>query len=232
MESPFAVMTPYYGNPSRDHLKCIRALANEGVPIMPLENCPYLDIARSHLLTEARRQMPHLKAFMFIDHDMIFDADEAVTMAMRCIDQELDVSGAAYSLRRPGSMLSCMPLNDKRITFYQPGMVLARFVATGFMVINKRLVDALDLELPSYYVHCLQSTMRPYFERYIQRGTYHPDDVGFCYRVRDMGHHVWIDTEPRVYHRGQYDYALEDAGIVVPNSKGPLTYEFERLAAE
>lgn len=225
-------MTPYYGNPSRDHLKCIRALANEGVPIIPLENCPYLDIARSHLLTEARNQLPELKAYMFIDHDMIFDAKDAIAMAMRCIDEGKAVTGATYSLRRPGSMLSCMPLNEKRITFYQPGFVLARFVATGFMVINRCVVDELDTDMPRYYCHCMKTHIRPYFERYIKQDVYYPDDVGFCYRVRDRGHDVWIDTEPRVYHRGLYDYALEDAGMVVPNSNGPLTYEFERLAAE
>ncbi len=232
MTCPFVVMTPYYGNASRSHLKCIRALLNAGIPFIPLEDCPYLDIARSHLITEARKQAPHAQAFVFIDHDMMFEAKDVVGLANRLVEKNLSVSAAAYSLRRPGFMVSCQPLTAEQVTFYQPGHVLAKYVATGFMAIAKHVIDDLDTIMPELYCPTTRCNIRPYFERYIKNGEYLPDDVGFCYRVRDRGMSVWIDTEPRIYHRGSYDYALEDAGMSVPNVMGPLTINFAEAKKE
>jgi hypothetical protein len=222
---PFVVMTPYYGNASRSHLKCIRALLELGVPFIPLEDCPYLDVARSHLLTQARKQMPDAQAFMFIDHDMMFDPEDAIGVIMRLIEKNLDVSGAAYSLRKPGLMVAAKPFAEQ-VTFYQPGHEPAEYVGTGFMAIHRKVVDDLDQVMPEMYCPTVRTDMRPYFERYCRHGIYYPDDVGFCFRVRDRGKLVWIDTEPRIFHRGVYDYALEDAGMSVPNSAGPLTIDF------
>ena len=81
-------------------------------------------------------------------------------------------------------------------------------------------------------------SIRPWFALDCSTGFYAGEDVSFCNRVHDltvkmharepgfepewgMTHsgrpaRVFIDTRVRIMHRGQYDYGIEDAGIVVP----------------
>jgi len=227
MSYPFVVMCPYYGNKIPAHLDCIEELKERGVPFLPLQDQPYLDVARSVLCTEALKQMPDAKALFFVDHDIIFTADDIIGMVERLLKHDLDVTGAGYSMRRPGSIMSCRPLDAKKIDFYVEGFTEAKWVATGFTAINRRVFQRLDEVTPELYCTSTRKDFRPYFERYIKDNTYHVDDVGFCYRVRDMGMRVWIDQLPRIYHRGAYDYAIEDCGMVVPDVLPPFTVVFE-----
>lgn len=217
MDYPFVVMTPYYGNHIPRHRQCIDELKARGIKVLDLQDQPYLDIGRSVLCHEAMLQFPNAKALVFVDHDMIFTANDLIGMAERCLKNDLDVTTVCYSMRRPGSILSCAPLVPKKIRFYTPGFEPARFVAMGFTCIQTRVFKRLDESMPLLYCTSSRKDFRPYFERYIKDQTYYPDDIGFSFRVRDLGFKLWIDTEPRIFHRGQYDYAIEDAGIIVPN---------------
>ncbi len=225
----FTVLVLPYGNPIPDHLACIQKVIEAGVPLIPVKNCPYLDIARSYALSEGMRLTPDAKAFVFIDHDMIFGLEAVVGLAQRLIEKDLDVSGVLYSLKKPGFALAGEPLEDKQITFYKPGHKLARYVGTGFMAINRRVVKALDEIMPEYFVPVIDKKIKMYFDRYIQNESYYPDDAGFCFRLRDLGFKIWIDTEPRIYHRGQYDYAIEDCGLTIPNYT-ELTVNFDNTS--
>lgn len=227
MKYDFAVLIPYYGNRIPRHIECVEALDKLGVPLVVMQDQPYLDIARSELVCKARRELPNIKAVCFIDHDMIFpDPQTVIGMMRRMIESNMHMVGAGYALRRPGAMVSCFPIESKAITFYKAGYEPARWVGTGFTGINVGVFEALDKVMPKLYCTSTRRDFVPYFERYIKNDTYYPDDVGFCYRIRDMGMRVWIDTEPRVFHRGAYDYALEDAGYTVPNHT-ELTINFD-----
>lgn len=215
-----------YGNPDPDHLACVQKIIEAGIPVIPVRNCPYLDIARSYALSEGMRLTPDAKAFLFIDHDIIFDLEAVVGLAQRLIENDLDVSGVAYSLRKPEFALAFEPLEKKQIVFYQPGFELARYIGTGFMAINRRVVKALDEIMPTLFVPVIDKSIKMYFHPYIQNGSYYPDDAGFCFRLRDLGFKIWCDTLPRIYHRGKYDYAIEDCGLSVPNYD-KLTVNFD-----
>ena len=87
MQKPweFTVLALYYGNPDPDHLSCIKKVVEAGIPFIPIRDCPYLDIARSFALAEGRRLTPEAKAFIFIDHDMIFNLEAVVGLTQRLI---------------------------------------------------------------------------------------------------------------------------------------------------
>lgn len=229
MRYPFIVMVCYYGNTARVHLECIDRLKAAGIPFLPVYDCPYLDIARSYACTEALRLAPEARALIFLDHDMHgFTPEDVIGFAARAMAAKKDVVGAAYSLRRAGFMLSCRPLEEKSITFHVPGYAPAKYVGTGFMYIDRSALETLPVF--EHYVHCVSKKVRMFFGPWIDSDGYHPDDIGFCYRMRSEGRKVWIDTEMRVLHRGQYDYAIEDAGLSVPNYEGPLEVNFDEGA--
>lgn len=227
MKYPIVVMTPYYGMWDPDHRACMAELDKKGISVLPLRDQPYLDIARSVLCCEAMRQAPKAKVLFFIDHDILFDAEDVIGMCERLLENDLDVTGAGYSMRRPGSITSIGPMTEGSIDFYVPGFKPARYVAMGFTAINVSVFKRLDEVMPELYCTSVRRDFRPYFERYVKDDTYYPDDIGFCFRVRDMGMKVWVDTQPRILHRGKYDYALEDACTIVPNVE-KLTLDFGR----
>ena len=222
---PFVVMVCYYGMELRAHRECIDAVKAAGVPFLPVYDCPYLDIARSHAVTQALKQCPEAEGVMFIDHDIHgFDANDVIGFCQRALLKKADVVVGAYSLRRPGFMVTVQPLDDKPVEFYVPGYRKAKYGGTGWMFISRKALEALDVG--THYVSCVRQDVTMYFAPYVKDGAYHPDDVGFCYRVRDNGGTVWIDQQIRILHRGAYDYALEDAGLSVPNY-AKLTMNFD-----
>lgn len=230
MKYDFVVMVCYYGMELRAHRECIDKLKAAGIPFLPVYDCPYLDIARSHAVTEALAQVPDARGVMFIDHDIHgFEANDVVQFCRRAIDAEKDIVVGAYSLRRAGFMVTVQPLDDQAVVFGVPGYREAKYGGTGWMFLRRGMLEALDVK--AYHVSCVRKTVRMFFAPYIKDGGYHPDDVGICYRARDAGFHVWIDQEIRILHRGAYDYALEDAGMSIPNYD-TLTMNFDRGASQ
>ena len=226
MNVKFVVMVCYYGEPCKAHRDAIDGLVRAGIPFLPVYNCPYLDIARSHACTEALKQVPDATGVVFIDHDMHgFSAEDVKGFVSRAEQGQCDIVGIGYSLRRPGFMLACQPLSQNEVVFYVPGHVEAKYVGTGFMYISRALLEPFPV--PTRYVDCVRNDVKMFFQPFDNGEHYYPDDVGFCYRARAMGRKVWIDTQMRVLHRGVYDYAIEDAGWSVPNVQGPLTVRFE-----
>jgi hypothetical protein len=224
----FVVMVCYYGEGGcRPHRECIEELKRAGIPFMPVYDCPYLDIARSYACTAALEQCPEARGLIFIDHDMHgFTPNDVIGFAQRAIEAKKDVVGIGYSLRRPGFMLACQPLEKKEITFNVPGYELAKYVGTGFTFLSRETLEGINVG--EHFVHCVDRVVRMFFAPWIDETGYHPDDIGFCYRVRDTGRKIWIDTQMRIFHRGSYDYAIEDSGLSVPNMTGPLTVRFEK----
>jgi len=221
MKHDFVVMVCYYGAELRAHRECIDELKRAGIPFLPVYDCPYLDIARSHACTQAMLQVPSATGFVFIDHDIHgFSPETVIEFVRRAREGDKRVVGAGYSLRRPGFMMACQPLEDEAITFYRPGYHRAKYVGTGFMYIARETLETLTKVyfVRRYFVHCVDRNVDMFFAPWIDETGYHPDDIGFCYRVRKgLGWDIWIDAEPRLLHRGSYDYAVEDAGLCVPN---------------
>lgn len=218
----YAVCIPYYGLRDPDHLACVDVLRRQGVPILIVPNCPYVDMARCMLaklfLTETDADI-----MMFIDHDIIFQPKQVGEMCQRLHDTDWDILGACYSHRRPSGGLIGHPMHDiKEAVFYQPGIIPALILGMGFCAIKRQVFERLDKHWTKVYCPTLGQTVHPYFMGMLDNSGmigsqypvyWHGEDVSFLVRARQVGCKIGIDLEPRIYHRGKMDYAIEDAAF-------------------
>lgn len=211
-------VSPVFGGADRDHLRCKRELENLQVTILETENCPYIDMARSALVEMANQIMSDWQLMVWIDHDIIFQAEDVVRLAEHCADSEYDILAALYSMRRPKFTTIGRPAQHvKTAEFYRPGLIDADFCGMGFTATKRHVFERLAATLPKLECPTVGRSIYPFFSHAIDQGAYLGEDISFCYRAQALGMRIGIDTEPRLYHRGQYDYALEDVEIAVPD---------------
>ncbi len=208
----FAVMIPYFGARDPDHLACVAALTCR---VITSQNNPYIDMARAMLVCQALEQTD-VEVLVFIDHDIIFQPPQVELLAEHCMSGEYAVLGGAYCSRRPRGMLTCSPDESvSSIEFYKPGLYRAKHVPMGFTAIRREVFEAMS-GMPVLKTFTGQK-VRPYFAHDITGDAYYGEDVSFCMRAKCFGFEVGIDAEPRLFHRGSYDYAVEDSAMAVGN---------------
>lgn len=218
----FAVMIPYFGSYDPDHRACVAELK---CPIITCRNNPYIDMARAWLVEETLEKTD-AEVLVFIDHDIIFQHHQVELLAEHCITGEYAVLGGAYAARRPRGILTCSPAADvESIEFYKPGLYPAEHVPMGFTAIRREVFDAMS-DMPKLNTF-MGRQVRPMFAHDTSGTSYYGEDVSFCHRVQQLGFYVGIDAEPRLFHRGTYDYAVEDAAMAIPNHE-TLTVKFNR----
>jgi hypothetical protein len=230
----YAVMIPYYGRRDADHLNCVDKLKAAGVEIVACDGCPYIDMARALLVQTALTQT-EADVLVFIDHDIMFKPEHVEMLAQHCFDSEYGVLGALYAYRRTeGGLIGKLDSPPSQLDFYVPGLWPAQFLGMGFTAIKRSVFETLDERLPLVNCPTVKMAVRPYFMHSIisdGSGTprYDGEDISFCSRVRESGIKIGVDLEPRIIHRGSYDFTLEDAGSAVPKFQ-VLTINFATAA--
>ena len=222
-KSSYVVLTPYIGNRYPAHLKCVQALFADGVQLLEVDGCPYIDMAEA-LLVECALEQTKADYFMFIEHDMIFKPQDVEKIISHIHESDYDALGAAYPIKgfNHEHMIG-KPINPERksITFYEPGLCPAYFLGFGFTVIRRNVFERLSKTLP--YVPCptVQRNVHPFFMHDISAiddgpFMYNGNDVSFYNRMSREGMKIGIDLEICVEHIGSCSYRLEDIAHNVP----------------
>jgi hypothetical protein len=140
---PYLVCVLYYGNPDREHTKCVEGL--KGKPevgdIMEIIGCSYIDIGRSIAATVVLDQPERFGGLLFIDHDMIFEPEEALETIRSAQAADATV-GAAYSMRRSGRIIGALDAKhltpDEPVVFFEGGeRRRASFLGMGMTAISR-----------------------------------------------------------------------------------------------
>lgn len=211
---------PTFGDEERDHGRCVRDLQKLGCPIIEVPDCPYIDMARAALVTHAKTKHPQARIYVFIDHDIIFNAHDVLLLAQHLQDSDYAVLGSLYSMRRPmGGIIGRPQALPSSEMFYTPGLIDGAFVGMGFTAVKVSTFQRLDEDLPEIWCPSVRVRVRPYFLHLVVGDVYIGEDVSFCHRVVAAGMKIGIDKQFRILHRGKYDYALEDVGICVPDKE-------------
>lgn len=217
MTTFYSILTPYFGNPDPDHMACIFETVNRfKCDRIHLRGAPYIDMARAALVEKAMEN-PKNQIIFFIDHDMIFNPEDVDAMARRCLDSKYDIVGGGYSLKTPaGSVTFGVDTNlHQKIWFYKPGLYPATMLPTGFTAIKRHVFEMMQRTLgPKIFCAVGGPPVYPYFAHEVS-DRYYGEDVSFMRRALQLGFKLAIDAEPRLFHRGGYDYKLEDAGAKV-----------------
>lgn len=240
----YAFCVPTFG--ALDHVQqdSLWRLQKAGCVVLEYRNCPYIDQARSELKRVAIDELGCDGVF-FIDHDIIFRPIDAIGMCEEA-EKLQDVVSAVYCMRKTAHSLIGAPRVDlgASITYFEGGgLVPALYSGLGFSAIPKAVFESLDKVLPELYSTATDTTLRPYFALDVNGSFYSGEDASFCARVQGLAikmfpgtanangcdwdvkeaperaltsHKVWVDTRVRIFHRGSYDYGIEDHSIAVP----------------
>ncbi len=209
----------YYGAIDAKHLECMKAIENHPFvsQVVSLFGCPYIDIGRCVLAEYVR--VLDAGGILFIDHDILFTPED-VSRIIVDAEQTGGIVGGGYSMRSPGStmiggidVLAC----QEDIIFFEGGKVYpAGYLGMGFTAMSRRAMEQVAKDMPFLQSGITPMKVQPMFSLLQQDGNYYGEDVSFCLRAKKAGVPLFMDTRIRLYHKGTYEYGLEDCGIVVP----------------
>lgn len=222
IKANWAVCIPYYGGYDASHYAGVKGLHKLGMQhIIELHGCPYIDVARS-VLVESAIGINGLDGVMFIDHDIVFEAADVLRL-IEIAENAQAVVGVPYSMRTPGkTMVGGFAPSVKEAWCYEKGgLYPAAYLGMGFTAIPKAVFDRIGRDLPDLDAGGFMPgrSIKPYFALDTSGGYYSGEDISFCKRAldRNIGLHLW--TVPRIFHKGSYQFGLEDAGMQVPRFK-------------
>lgn len=115
---------------------------------------------------------------LLIDSDMSGDP----TVAERLVKHNLDIVGCDYRIRNPPHVMAAKNLEHNRPTAEETGLEEMDFIASGMMMIRRRVLTTLkfpwfflyDGEKPSDFVG---------------------NDINFCWKARAAGFKIWCDHD-------------------------------------
>lgn len=238
--SQFALCMPTFGVLDLDQQKAVWELERAGMTIFGLHDCPWIDQARSWL---TERALSVGKGVFFLDHDIIFQPNDILKLCEQALEKQGVVS-ASYCMRKSGkNIIGAFDVPPGPMKFFEGGETLPAFyTGLGFTAVPKDTLEGIAVEpLRSDALGRglgWGEKIRPWFALDCSTGFYAGEDVSFCNRVHDLAvkmaeiepgneedwtlshsgrpARVFIDSRIRIFHRGSYDYGVEDAGIVVP----------------
>lgn len=230
----FALCVPSFGRLDLDQMTALYALEKAGMTVFSIHDCAWIDQARSWLTEQA---LAAGKGVFFVDHDIVFEPNDVLRLCAQALDKR-SVVAAPYSMRGPGkNVIGAFDVPPGPVQFFEGGDTLpAYYSGLGFAAVPREVLEGI--ELPSLASFALDggTALRPWYALDCSTGFYAGEDVSFCNRVHDltvkqrqatdgiewvMTHsgrpaRVYLDTRVRIFHRGSYDYGIEDTGIVVP----------------
>ena len=173
---------------------------------------------------------PTATHLLFIDADIGFDPAQVFRM-LRFDD---DVVAGMYPLKRHdwnsgmghavnGEALETAPLRyvgapcEGEDAENCDGFVSATYAGTGFMLIRRQVFSRMMAAYPHLRFSAAHVAAAPslspnqyaLFDCMIEpeTGVYLSEDYTFCRRWRDLGGRIWLDTQGRLIHVGQYEFS-------------------------
>lgn len=225
-KSDYCVMIPYFGGIDFVHNQCVRELDKRGVQLLKYPGCPYIDMARGKLVETALASFKTARYFMFIDHDILFEPDDVERLIETIDESHYDILGVPYSKKRPLAGI-VGHIEEDWTAFDTGGIYPAKFLGMGFTVIRRTLLETIREFTGVAFCPSVDGEISPMFSHLTSvvnqlpddttRIEYWGEDVSFCWRAKKCGAKIGVWTVPRIFHRGGYDYSLEDVGKCVPN---------------
>lgn len=240
----YAICVPCFGPLDHDQQATLWELEKAGAIIVELYNCPYIDVARAELTRTALDELG-CPGLFFLDHDIQFKPTDLIAMCKEAEERQ-DVVAAVYNMRKTAhALIGAVDVSvGNQVPFFDIGKVLpALYSGLGFAAIPRAVIDALRDTYPALDAG-FSGPVHPLYALDVNGNFYSGEDASFCARVQGLAikhipgevtegtpnaiewelkrtepptkHRVWLDTRVRIFHRGSYDYAIEDHGIAVP----------------
>lgn len=199
-------------------LRTIRPHAGypRGYEFRMADNDALISRARGRVVADWYRNQ-NSDVFLMVDGDMVFNPEDADRLIEKCRNG-YDIIGGAYAVRS-GTHLSSRPIGDTTITFEANAEpVEVEYVATGFMAVHRRVIDALVKVTPVSHPH-MEWAYWTLFSTFIKDNEELSEDWAFCERARQEGFRCWIDPSIRLGHLGLKEWTVEDIGRAAPEPR-------------
>jgi len=212
------ICVPYFGGKDWEHDNLIDQAKEAGYLVKVMHNFPYIDQARC-LLAERALQLD-IDVVFFIDHDMIFDVDDIERVAEEAFTRNAVVSGLYLTRRVMGNaVVHLTPVPEKIQCFKAGGLYPCGCLPGGFTAIPRRILE--EMPVKSAKLGDGKTLVRLWFYNEVfwfekdgeEQGLWMGEDTAFSKRVKSAGYDLFVDTRPRIFHKGTHKFALEDGDM-------------------
>lgn len=146
---------------------------------------------------------------LFIDADINFEPESVLRLL--AWSQDKAIVAGAYESRKPGKhYILQLDNDDNNLRMDAMGLVKAKRVATGFMMIQRQVFEKLMVDHPEWE-HADTTTegkrLYCFFDFQLKDGQYMGEDFLFCQRAKESGFDdCWIDPTIALGHMGVIEY--------------------------
>lgn len=218
--SRICICVPYFGGKDWEHDELIDQARASGYLVEVLHNYPYIDQARCYLAERALRR--NVDVVFFIDHDMIFDIDDIERMSEEALARNAVISGLYLTRRVMGTaVVHLSPTPEKIHCFKAGGLYPCTALPGGFTAIPRSILE--EMPIGSAVLGDAKTRVRLWFYNEVmvfkdddgtERSIWTGEDTAFSKRLRDAGFSMFVDTRPRIFHKGSHKFALEDGDML------------------
>lgn len=147
-------------------------------------------------------------SMLFIDSDMTIAAEDILRLLAWSSEKNI-VAGIASARKKQTTYYSTLDQDaDGCIAMDHMGLVRAKRVGTGFMMIQRQVLETLRDSHPEwkYYDASADKHLYSLFDFKSTPEGYIGEDYLLCDRAREHGFEVWIDPTIKIGHLGATEY--------------------------
>ena len=188
-------------------------LMEHGIPVQVQSLCGCSVVSRARNVIAHEFMKSDCDHLMFIDADMTFEADSIIRLM--AWNQEKAIVAGAYEARKEGKVY-ILSLDgghgvngpQGKVTMDEMGLIRAYRVATGFMMIQRRVFEVLRDANPEWRHKDINTDemMYSYFDFKCTPEGYIGEDFLFCDRAREQGLDIWVDPTIKLGHMGIHEF--------------------------
>jgi hypothetical protein len=177
-----------------------------GFEIGTISGCSVVSRARNLLVSDFLAS--ECDTMLFIDADMSFSPDDIFRLLAWSQKRNI-VGGVGCARKFPATYYSKMDQDEEgNIVMDAMGLVRAKSIGTGFMMIQRQVVEELVRSHPEweYYDATADRKLYSLFDFKSTPEGYIGEDYLFCERARAHGFEVWIDPTVKLGHFGIHEF--------------------------
>lgn len=186
---------------------CVRAQQHGvSIQISNVSGCSVVSRVRNIIADQfLESDCDHL--FM-VDSDINFKADDLFRLMAWNLTKPI-VAGVGVARKKEKVFFSSLDQDeDGNILMDKMGLVKVQRVGTGFIMIQRQVLETLRDAHPEwgYHDHNANKILHSFFDFKSTPDGYIGEDYVFCDRAREHGFSVWIDPTIRLGHMGVHEY--------------------------
>lgn len=177
-----------------------------GFEIGTISGCSVVSRARNLLVSDFLAS--DCDSLLFIDADMSINPDDIFRLLAWNQTKGI-VGGVGCARKLPATYYSKLHKDeDGNIEMDMMGLVRAESIGTGFMMIQRQLIEELVRSHPEweYYDATADRKLHSVFDFKSTPEGYIGEDYLFCERARAHGFEVWIDPTIKLGHFGIHEF--------------------------